>query len=182
MPSPPINYAFYLLLLCGSLQASSVELRGTLGIPTAPAKPSIVNASTSTLTVSWDREADGGSSDYPVTAYELQYRSMFAANGNDSEIWNSAQFNASELLGFRDPMHINREVQILSIRADNLIQQGTLELMFEYDGFNELGSRRVITRPIPFDASPQQLKEALEELETIQKVQVSAPGISEGLA
>lgn len=159
-----------LLLLLGG--AAAVQLSGTDGTPPAPAQPVVTDVTAFTIDTAWDRTEQGPWE--TVSAYELQYRPLFSSAGAAAASWRAAEYNASQLLGVQDPRLGNRVVQIVTVRADEVIQSGHFQLMFSLDELNELSSpERVVTRPIEWDASAQEMQQALEELTTIQHVQVS---------
>ena len=63
-----------------------------------------------------------------------------------------------------------------SVRVDQgqTITGGSFRLIFNYDGRTTIDpTDKVITRSIPYDAKAEEVKAALEELETIQSVRVS---------
>lgn len=106
----------------------------------------------------------------PVVAYEAQ----FAISGTGD--WVSL---SNAIMGTREQLNYKRtdlhEKQRIFTRADagQTIVDGFFKLTLSYAGFSALDVRqRTITPQIPFDASEQQMKVALESLDVISNVQV----------
>lgn len=111
----------------------------------------------------------------PVVAYEAQF--AISGSGNWISLSNTITGTQSDKLNSKQrDLH---EKQRIFTRADagQTIADGFFRLTLSHAGFSALDvHQRTITPQIPFDASEQQMKAALENLDVISNVQVFRSG------
>lgn len=131
-------------------------------VPDAPLMPTISDVTNSSAVVGWVAPTFNGA---PVDQYELQYRTT-----SDSE-WTVI---GGEDIG-RKAASVH-EVQKIVTRCDpgSAPTDGTFELTLNFNSISDFDKETVaITNFIPFDATAEEVKEALEALENVGVVDVS---------
>lgn len=119
-----------------------------------------------------DRKVDAVGNRDPVLAYEAQF--AISGSGDWKSLSDALMGTPSDKLTSNKQRDLHEKQRIFT-RADagQSIADGFFRLTLSYAGFSVLDVRqRTITPQIPFDASEQQMKAALESLDVISSVQV----------
>ena len=173
------------LLLSTAATFRAQELDKPLAPPLAPEPvPSTIGIDSMELV--WPR-GDDTTVAYPTEYFEIQQR-VFGDTGATSidgdAVWTTAA-GGGRVGAPQDPRREGQhEVQVISVRVDRgqKVDSGFFQLAFSFggvhyqerftDGAHATNQTAAITAPIPWDASAAVVKQALEALETVQRVQV----------
>jgi hypothetical protein len=134
--------------------------------PSAPSRPEFIGGlqTSTTLTARWKGTWAPSVSTYPVEAFELQFRQV------GDPTWTTAtSFDSSS-----NGLNINQyhhEIQTVTTRADvgQSISSGWFRLSMHARGMNDADPEsKTRTTRIPFDATAEQFKAALDALDNIR--------------
>ena len=138
-------------------------------VPEAPLTPAVSDVTNSSAVLSWEAPVANGA---PIDGYAVQFRATSDAEWTTVE--SADDDDDANQIG-RKLATVN-EVQKIVTRCDPGHQpdDGTFELTLNFNSISDFDKETVaITNFIPFNATAAELKEALEHLENIDKVDVS---------
>ena len=146
------------------LAAVVARAQWTYPVPGAPnAPPELSNGTAGGMTVTWEPVTESES--YPVDAYRVEALSLQERHKG----WQL-------LVDAVDEASIRNEVQFVNVRVDKgyRVNGGGFWLYLAYDGIYpaDTDHTQSVTPEIPWDASADQVKAALEALDTVNVVQV----------
>ena len=189
----PVELLFLLLLrVDGQGRRTPRQVTNVPMTPVVAPQPIRSSILPHSMEITWPRGDDAVVE--PTDWFEVQRRALGEPETAWKTVENGARVGAPAMLGiekgFREGQH---EVQVLSVRVDRgeKIESGYFQLAFSFGGANyqerytsaiyASNQTAVITRRIPFDATAEEVKASLEELETIQRVQVRRCDAAGGL-
>lgn len=145
-----------LLVLCAAVEASMA--------PAAPHMPKHVSHDANSVTVSWSPPLSLGA---PIDGYEVQYRQQGKVGS-----WHVVPMSSAGLTG--SPRHEVQRIETVCNRySGHAITSGNFRIGLNTRGVNGFDSEtKTLTANIPWDASEDQMQEALQQLENVGCVHV----------
>ena len=149
-----------LVVLPGHLVAGAL-------VPDEPLAPTVSDVTNSSAVIEWVAPTSNGA---PVDGYAVQYRAAASSSASNTE-WTVLD---DEAIG-RKAATVN-EVQKIVTRCDpgHAPSDGTFELTLNFHSITDFDEETVaITNFLPVNATAAEVKAALENLENVEKVDVS---------